>query len=524
VIEEQKILKEGVSQKLVSGKFIEYGFFNNSFYKPAIIHNLFISAPSTDLTESSISSTNQISLHPAYKPQVYFDKYGSSGGNLEVFHKANDKLQSYIWDYNSSLPIAEIVIANQTSVAYTSFEADGTGNWSGINSSYIQSTGGITGSKYYNQPSFSLSKSELNSSDYYIVSYWSRNSAAYSISGTQTNWPKKLRTITINGQEWNYYEHLVSGQTTVTITGSGIIDELRLYPKDAQMSTYTYDPLIGVTSKCDANNLISYYEYDGLGRLTLVRDQDKNIIKKICYNYQGQQENCGVTYYSVQKSGNFTRNNCATGGTGSTVTYTVAAGTYSSTTSQAAADQLAQNDVNANGQTYANINGTCTFYNVQKSGSFTRNNCGSGYTGSTVTYTVAANTYSSTNSQAAADQLAQNDVDANGQTYANNNGTCTLTPVTLTSTNNVGVSDFYARYTNTSTNQQYDFAVSSATGSVTLGSIPPGTYNIYIRKIYSHIQYWFSVGNLYVVFGTTGTFSNISISNTSNNTLAIDAN
>ncbi|WP_423787470.1 DUF5977 domain-containing protein, partial [Klebsiella pneumoniae] len=66
--------------------------------------------------------------------------------------------------------------------------------------------------------------------------------------------------------------------------------------------------------------------------------------------------------------------------TGSTVTYTVSASTYSSTVSQADANQKAINDVNTNGQIYANTNGTCTavvattYYNTVQSGSFTRNN------------------------------------------------------------------------------------------------------------------------------------------------------
>jgi hypothetical protein len=75
----------------------------------------------------------------------------------------------------------------------------------------------------------------------------------------------------------------------------------------------------------------------------------------------GPQNACPANfYYNVSRSATYTRNNCSAGYVGSSVTYTVSPGIYSSTVSQAAADQLAINDVNANGQNYANAHGTCT--------------------------------------------------------------------------------------------------------------------------------------------------------------------
>jgi hypothetical protein len=132
-----------------------------------------------------------------------------------------------------------------------------------------------------------------------------------------------------------------------------------------------------------------------------------------------------ILYYNVVTSGNFTRNDCSTGGVGATVTYTVAANTYMSPYSQTDADQKAQNDVNFYGQSYANAHGVCTWYNVLKSAPFTKSNCSAGGTGGSVVYTVPAGTYSSTSSQTDADQKAQNDVNTNGQNYANSNGSCT---------------------------------------------------------------------------------------------------
>src|SRR5258708_30842417 len=101
------------------------------------------------------------------------------------------------------------------------------------------------------------------------------------ITGTQTGYPIKGKTI----GAWTYFEHKVTGVTSVNLSGTATIDELRLYPAVAQMKTYCYAPLVGITHACDADNKISYYFYDGLNRLKWVKDQDGNIIKTYQYHY-----------------------------------------------------------------------------------------------------------------------------------------------------------------------------------------------------------------------------------------------
>jgi YD repeat-containing protein len=73
------------------------------------------------------------------------------------------------------------------------------------------------------------------------------------------------------------------------ISGAGLIDELRLGPVNARIKTYTYTIGYGPASVADENGKITYYEYDTLGRLKLVRDHDNNIVNHYKYHYAGSQ-------------------------------------------------------------------------------------------------------------------------------------------------------------------------------------------------------------------------------------------
>ncbi len=58
---------------------------------------------------------------------------------------------------------------------------------------------------------------------------------------------------------------------------------------DTMVSTYTYDPLIGITSITDPKEYTMYYEYDDFNRLKQVKDADGKILSKNQYHYKGQQ-------------------------------------------------------------------------------------------------------------------------------------------------------------------------------------------------------------------------------------------
>ncbi|MEJ0105443.1 MAG: hypothetical protein WDO19_24055 [Bacteroidota bacterium] len=241
---------------------------------------LVIDAPITNFQPSSVSGST-LQNDSRYVTMINFDAYDAAN-NINQYTVKNAVSSSYIWDYSGKLPVAEIKNATIANTAYTSFEADGKGNWTFSGTPVADATAPTGGRAYSLTPGIPLSRSGLSSTTVYIVSYWTKNASAFTITGTQAGYP--LTGKTVNG--WKYFEHRVTGQTSITVSGTGYIDEVRLYPANAQMVTMTHEPLTGITSQCDASNRITYYEYDALGRLMLLRDQDKSIIKTMEYKYK----------------------------------------------------------------------------------------------------------------------------------------------------------------------------------------------------------------------------------------------
>ena len=242
------------------------------------------------LDETKFTSTSTLKSDFLTNPSYYYEprvgfKYDLYENVISEQSKTNDVKMSYIWDYKKMYAIAQCVNADKDNIAYTSFEADGKGNFNFTGTITTPPGGAVTGKRAYSLTTGNgITESTLDNTKIYSVSLWA------SANNVTVNGTGPVRTgRTING--WTYYEYQFSNSSLATIQGNTTIDELRLYPRAALMTTYTYDPLIGLTGQCDPNNHITYYQYDALGRLLLVRDEDKNIIKQYAYNLDNAQAN-----------------------------------------------------------------------------------------------------------------------------------------------------------------------------------------------------------------------------------------
>lgn len=200
-------------------------------------------------------------------------------------------------------------------------------------------------------------------------------------------------------------------------------------------------------------------------------------------NYANANCSCLKIYYNATVSVPFVKTNCPSGTPpGQAVLYSVPAGKYTSLQSQEDANSRAMVEVNTLlGQSYANENGMCgsLFYNVEKSGIFSKNNCSANYSsGPAVLYRVPAGNFSSSISQVDADNLAQQDVNNNGQAYANTHGTCVpIVGISLTTymySGNIQSISF--------SNNGYNLTFNPVNnGANQIFNVPQGTYKVIIQ-------------------------------------------
>jgi len=247
--------------------------------------------------EISVPLAGFASYHPAppctfmkssyYVLQEKYNLYDDYGNLLEKQIKNNRKT-AFIYGYHGQYQTALVENAGYDQVAYTSFESENKGNWTYSDAAVTPSgTPAFAGNKIY---AVSATNQMYRAVPYgtYIVSMWVQGGSGPSIWGS----PGSIVSPTVSYMvsSWGYREWTVKNTTEVNIAASGVpyanIDEVRLYPANAQMATTAYIPLVGPLYTCDVSSHFNFYSYDDLGRLLLVKDNNGNIIKKMEYGIQ----------------------------------------------------------------------------------------------------------------------------------------------------------------------------------------------------------------------------------------------
>lgn len=263
--------------RISAGLITSFRQIGNNDIKPDTIYSLETNKPIVQGTIGTFDPSKLNRNANYFKPQSYFTSYDSKGNLSEMKNLVSGLSNAVITAYDQQYAVAKVSNAVQSDIAYTSFETTNSGNWT-IAGSARDNSDKLSGNKSYNLSNGAVSRSGLSTSTTYLLTVWAKNTASFTINGNSPG------TAIASQHNWNLFSVVLTGISSITISGSGLIDEVRLHPKDANMETYCYEPLIGVITSVDANNTVVHSEYDRLNRLKVIRDKDRNIVKRFDFS------------------------------------------------------------------------------------------------------------------------------------------------------------------------------------------------------------------------------------------------
>lgn len=231
-----------------------------------------------------VSQVEEKLLNYSFEKKLIFSSYDATG-HVEEVKKAQDNPISYLWTLNGAHVLAEFQNAIKSDVAYTSFEDGENGSWQ-IASSARSGSAFFTGKLAYVLSNGTIQHT-AGTTKTYRLSYWTQSASPITATGTIST---KNGAVLPNG--WRYFEHTITGVSIIQLTGSAIIDELRLCPSDALVKSFTYNEMGLVSSVSDEFNQYRLFSYDGYGRLKQVTDENKNILSAYQYVYKEPSVNC----------------------------------------------------------------------------------------------------------------------------------------------------------------------------------------------------------------------------------------
>jgi hypothetical protein len=290
-------------QKLISA-FINTFTYQGGILRPKAVYDLRIDAPLgyTAYTNMSMGSPvvnpyNKViaafeGIVPQYMERSTEVKLSDNKGNpLETQVNNMDLYKSMIWDTNTGKKLAEVAGAQYADIAYSGFESTVKGNLQYNEANIISysslPSGGISGDhvlKAFGHEA-PVTHPGLTPGKEYILSFWSNIGGATFGGGGLGAIPTTVAYSPGNGWQLFTARFTPYDNSSVGFMANGsnfpyYLDDVRIYPATATMQTYNYTPMFGISSTADEQGRITYYEYDKLGRQTLVRDQQGNIISK----------------------------------------------------------------------------------------------------------------------------------------------------------------------------------------------------------------------------------------------------
>jgi YD repeat-containing protein len=248
------VTNDGTNVTARSAVFTKYAH-QGDYILPKYLYKINTSGATgtTDFTPSYVDASNNLVIDNDYYLDATIDNY--SENKVLQYHNSDNIFISFKYWPNNNQPVAKAVYSVYNNIYYNSFEDIGPTNLTLTDANGLNIA--KSGSRVYYSGTLALPSSYVGN----YMSYWYYKNNQWSFSG-------------------------IIPFTTPINSGGSYLDEVRVFPGDAQMTTYTYEPMLGISSQTDENNITTYYYYDEFGRLKDIKDNNGNIIKHYEYNYQ----------------------------------------------------------------------------------------------------------------------------------------------------------------------------------------------------------------------------------------------
>jgi len=153
---------------------------------------------------------------------------------------------------------------------------------SGVNGAVLFKDPGYKTRQYFSRYDSKMNLLEKIEQDVTVSYLWAYN-GQFPVAEIKNAKYSEIEVILTKGVVESLYSPTVSDETI-----NNAINKLRTDTRlsKALITSYTYRPIVGITSMTDARGVTEYYEYDGIQRLKAVLDQVKNVTTSVNYHYR----------------------------------------------------------------------------------------------------------------------------------------------------------------------------------------------------------------------------------------------
>lgn len=280
-VETRTVSKQGTTEHVIDYQKTDFNQWTTSGVYPQYVYR-------GKFSDKVLKSTFLADPSSYLQRVINFNAYNQHGFLTES-QREGDIPSATVFDFQSGLETARILNARSDQVAHSSFESKTAGGWIVIAPNIIGSDA-KTGTHCLVLSSGTPLYKTLLPAGNYTVSYFEKDgTVTCTLSGGATL--LSSQTVAAGTDGWTLHlKHInVTGTgNTIELTGSNIkIDEARLYPTDAVISTTSRNELGLPTTVSDAQMNSRYFEYDEWGRVKVVRDRNKNIVEHYEYKLAG---------------------------------------------------------------------------------------------------------------------------------------------------------------------------------------------------------------------------------------------